>query len=163
MNIYTRILAFHFMKPVLPAPVTMTAKSNGDAIDEATRLLAPAETSPATKTFAGLGESREEERNNGYASYGTQLPETGDEESQVIPPEQDELYNYTQVLQVVVVLLIGMFVSNADGSLVMATHPLIASEFNDLEDSSWLFISFSLAGAATQGLVREGPIVLIMW
>lgn len=34
----------------------------------------------------------------------------------------------------------------------MATHPVIASEFGDLEDSSWLFISFMLAGAATQSL-----------
>lgn len=49
--------------------------------------------------------------------------------------------------------VVGVFTSNADASLVMATHPVIASEFGDLEDSSWLFISFMLAGAATQSLV----------
>ncbi len=44
--------------------------------------------------------------------------------------------------------------SNADGSLLLATHPVIASEFNDLPDSSWLITSFVLASAATQTLVR---------
>ncbi|OTB13597.1 hypothetical protein K445DRAFT_64214, partial [Daldinia sp. EC12] len=50
------------------------------------------------------------------------------------------------------ILVIGVFTGNADGSLVIATHPVIASEFNDLENSTWLFISFLLAGAATQSL-----------
>jgi uncharacterized membrane protein YoaK (UPF0700 family) len=47
----------------------------------------------------------------------------------------------------------GAFTANADGSLVMATHPIIGSEFNDLENSSWLFIGFMLAGCATQAVV----------
>ena len=47
----------------------------------------------------------------------------------------------------------GIFVAHADGSILMATHPVIASEFNDLGNSSWLIISFTLAGAATQTLV----------
>jgi hypothetical protein len=51
----------------------------------------------------------------------------------------------------------GVFTSNADGSLVLATHPVIASEFNVLGDSSWLFISFALAGACTQTLVSRPP------
>lgn len=42
---------------------------------------------------------------------------------------------------------------NADGSILLATHPIIASEFNDLGNSSWLITSFTLAGAATQTLV----------
>lgn len=48
---------------------------------------------------------------------------------------------------------IGIFVANADGSLLLATHPVIASEFHDMANSSWLIISFALAGAATQTLV----------
>ncbi|KAI1810241.1 major facilitator superfamily transporter [Poronia punctata] len=56
------------------------------------------------------------------------------------------------VAQVVGALLIGVFTSNVDGSLVLATHPVISSEFGNLEDSSWLFISFWLAGSATQSL-----------
>ena len=43
----------------------------------------------------------------------------------------------------------GGFISNADGSLLMATHPVIASEFNALDDSSWLLTSFALASAST--------------
>lgn len=60
------------------------------------------------------------------------------------------------VLKIVAILVVGMFTSNADGSLVLATHPTIASEFNDLEDSSWLFTAFVLAGAATQTIVSIG-------
>ncbi len=48
----------------------------------------------------------------------------------------------------------GIFVGNADGSILLATHAIIASEFNDLKNSSWLITSFALAGAATQALVR---------
>ncbi|KAI0520684.1 major facilitator superfamily transporter [Xylaria bambusicola] len=64
----------------------------------------------------------------------------------------EERYSRAFVAQVVGALLIGVFTSNVDGSLVLATHPVISSEFHDLEDSSWLFISFWLAGAATQSL-----------
>ncbi|KAM5341171.1 hypothetical protein ACJ41O_015280 [Fusarium nematophilum] len=68
------------------------------------------------------------------------------------PPREEEpkLYSNSFIARVVIALLIGVFTSNADGSLVLATHPVIASEFGDLEDSSWLFISFMLAGAASQ-------------
>lgn len=51
------------------------------------------------------------------------------------------------------ICIIGQFTSNADASLVMATHSVIASEFYDFEDSSWLFISFMLAAVATQSIV----------
>ena len=50
------------------------------------------------------------------------------------------------------IMTLGGFVSNADGSLLLATHPIIASEFNALSDSSWLITSFGLALAATQPL-----------
>jgi MFS family permease len=54
--------------------------------------------------------------------------------------------------RIVCVLLIGSFISNADSSLLWATHPLIASEFNALHDSSWLIASFALAQAVSQPL-----------
>jgi MFS family permease len=44
-------------------------------------------------------------------------------------------------------LLISFF--NADHSLVLATHPTIASDTHALEWSNWLFTSFGLASAAT--------------
>ena len=64
------------------------------------------------------------------------------------PPKEGA--SFGTLARVVLVLMIGVFVSNADGSLMLATHPVIASEFNDLESSSWLFAGFVLASAATQ-------------
>ncbi|KKF96748.1 Arylsulfatase [Ceratocystis platani] len=52
--------------------------------------------------------------------------------------------------QIVMVMVLAVFVYNADGSLVLATHTTIASEFDSLESSSWIFTAFGLAGAATQ-------------
>ncbi|KAF2451016.1 MFS general substrate transporter [Karstenula rhodostoma CBS 690.94] len=57
---------------------------------------------------------------------------------------------HTSIRQVVLVLLIGVFISNADGSILLAVHPTIASEFDALHDSSWLLTSFGLAAAAMQ-------------
>ncbi|TDZ24827.1 Vacuolar membrane amino acid uptake transporter fnx2 [Colletotrichum orbiculare MAFF 240422] len=65
---------------------------------------------------------------------------------------QHERTPTSAVIKIVLILLVGTFTANADGSLVMATHPTIASEFDDLENSSWLFVAFALAGAATQAL-----------
>ncbi|EYB30290.1 hypothetical protein FG05_07720 [Fusarium graminearum] len=61
----------------------------------------------------------------------------------------------TAVFKIVLVLIIGSFTASADGSLVLATHPTIASEFNALSASNWLFVSFNLAGAATQAVVGK--------
>lgn len=65
---------------------------------------------------------------------------------------------------------VAVFVVNADHSLVLATHPRIASEFNALEWSSWLFTSFGLAGAAMQAVFGKlsdiygrKPIILISY
>jgi hypothetical protein len=54
----------------------------------------------------------------------------------------------------------GIFVAHADGSILLATHPIIASEFNDLENSSWLITGFALAGAATQTLVSCSQLLI---
>ncbi|KAK4152204.1 major facilitator superfamily domain-containing protein [Chaetomidium leptoderma] len=78
-------------------------------------------------------------------------PRTEDEESQG-QGEVEEGIGRSQVARIISVLLIGIFVAHADGSILLATHPIIASEFNDLENSSWLITSFGLAGAATQTL-----------
>ncbi|KAK3320358.1 major facilitator superfamily domain-containing protein [Cercophora scortea] len=56
----------------------------------------------------------------------------------------------SQVVKIIGVLLIGIFVGHADSSILLATHGIIASEFNSLENSTWLITSFTLAGAATQ-------------
>ncbi|KAI1173450.1 major facilitator superfamily transporter [Nemania sp. FL0916] len=61
----------------------------------------------------------------------------------------------SSLVQIVAVIMIGLFTSNIDGSLILAIHPRIASEFNALEDSSWLFVSFLLGGVATQVLYAK--------
>ncbi|KAH7396957.1 putative major facilitator superfamily transporter [Phaeosphaeria sp. MPI-PUGE-AT-0046c] len=50
------------------------------------------------------------------------------------------------------VLMIGVFVSQADTSLVLATYGKISSEFNDLESGSWLLSSYMLAMCVSQPL-----------
>lgn len=65
-----------------------------------------------------------------------------------------ELPGRRHVAKTIAILLIGILVAEIDGSIVMATHPLIASEFNDLANSTWLITGFALAGAVTQPLVR---------
>ncbi|KAG5659510.1 hypothetical protein KAF25_002069 [Fusarium avenaceum] len=64
----------------------------------------------------------------------------------------DETLDRGAILRIVLILLIAVFVFNADHSLVLATHPSIGSEFDALDWSSWLFTGFSLAGAATQAV-----------
>ncbi|OAL50141.1 MFS general substrate transporter [Pyrenochaeta sp. DS3sAY3a] len=50
------------------------------------------------------------------------------------------------------ILLIGVFISQADTSLVLATYGKISSEFNDLERGSWLLSSYMLAMCVSQPL-----------
>ncbi|KAN0099992.1 MFS general substrate transporter [Hyaloscypha variabilis] len=53
---------------------------------------------------------------------------------------------------VISILLIGVFIANADTSLVLVTSGTISSEFNDLENAGWLITSYTLAMCATQSL-----------
>ncbi|KAK7424656.1 hypothetical protein QQZ08_008539 [Neonectria magnoliae] len=86
---------------------------------------------------------------NGYGATVVDCEGSSDTEP---PVPETKTYSNSHIAKVVAALLIGVFASSTDSSLVLATHPIIASEFGDLEDSSWLFISFMLAGAATQSL-----------
>ncbi|KAI9650714.1 hypothetical protein NHQ30_000737 [Ciborinia camelliae] len=52
-------------------------------------------------------------------------------------------------------LLIGVFMSYADGTLVLATYGTIASEFRALSDASWLTTSYSLAMCAVQPITGK--------
>lgn len=49
-------------------------------------------------------------------------------------------------------LLIGVFMSQADATLVLATYGTISSEFNDLESGSWLISAYVLAQSCAQPL-----------
>lgn len=50
------------------------------------------------------------------------------------------------------VLLIGVFLSQADTMLILANYPLIASELSDLSAGSWLLTAYMLAQCAAQPL-----------
>ncbi|KAK6443061.1 hypothetical protein LTR95_000776 [Oleoguttula sp. CCFEE 5521] len=50
------------------------------------------------------------------------------------------------------VLLLGVFVANADASLVLATYGRVSSEFHDLDSGSWLVSAYVLAQCAVQPL-----------
>ncbi|KAK3291893.1 major facilitator superfamily domain-containing protein [Chaetomium fimeti] len=110
-----------------------------DANGHGTVSVSAAEV-PAQRSLAGNG------TNGSILKAGTD-----DEESQG-EGETEEGIDRSHVARIISVLLIGIFVAHADGSILLATHPIIASEFNDLENSSWLITGFALAGAATQTL-----------
>lgn len=117
-------------------------------------------------TESGSGDSNEDDHGHGHSRRTPSFTESMSTDTSLLldieaeaasaqtpqnlsPPKEDES-NFGTILRVVLVLMIGVVVSNADGSLMLATHPVIASEFNDLESSSWLFNGFILASAATQ-------------
>jgi hypothetical protein len=120
-------------------------------------LAAIPEASTASDTSSLMDSDSESDDSSLPAAYGIYSPNGSDLEARrelANPkPRLKQGHQQATILQVILVLLIGVFTSNADGSLVLATHPVIASEFQVLADSSWLFISFALAGAATQTLV----------
>ncbi|KAF5005271.1 hypothetical protein FDECE_8257 [Fusarium decemcellulare] len=89
-------------------------------------------------------------------------------ENQRLNDDDSEFLERGAVLRIVLILLIAVFVFNADHSLVLATHPSIGSEFDALDWSSWLFTGFSLAGAATQAVFGKlgdiyGRKPVILW
>jgi hypothetical protein len=57
----------------------------------------------------------------------------------------------------------GVFISNGDTSLVLATNGAIASEFKDLDHSGWLLTGFMLAMCATQPLVSKAECHAYSW
>jgi MFS family permease len=119
---------------------------------DATTPLLPQSTATSSSSLAiPAGQARNDPINNDQLrKYQS---EQYDEETSVqTNPNPVADATFLSVGRIVCVLLIGSFISNADGSLLMATHPIIASEFNALHDSSWLLVSFALAQAVSQPL-----------
>ncbi|KAK8041478.1 Vacuolar membrane amino acid uptake transporter fnx2 [Apiospora phragmitis] len=110
-------------------------------------LFKPDETTSLLSCESGHRDSDNDAQTNDVISSDT--------ESNVSKAQTQQRIPSLTVLKVVLVLLVGTFTANGDGSLVLATHPTIASEFDCLSASSWLFVSFSLAGAATQTLTSN--------
>ncbi|EXJ54204.1 hypothetical protein A1O7_09541 [Cladophialophora yegresii CBS 114405] len=67
-------------------------------------------------------------------------------------PSGDEPSSALTIWTVVPVSLLGVFVANLDGSLIIASSQQIASEFDALSSASWLVTSFVLALCASQPL-----------
>jgi hypothetical protein len=57
------------------------------------------------------------------------------------------------IMSIIAVLLIGVFLSQADTSLVLSSYGRIASEFDELDAGSWLLSSYMLAMCVAQPLV----------
>ncbi|KAI0175846.1 MFS general substrate transporter [Hypoxylon sp. FL1284] len=124
--------------------------------DETTRLLR-SDTSSAVSDDGSSHSSRSSAQNSHppTALYGAiAKPDEEEQRESDIAPGVSAQASYSNgfITRVVIALLVGVFTASADSSLVIATHPIIGSEFDDLENSPWLFISFLLAGAATQAL-----------
>ncbi|KAF9885035.1 hypothetical protein FE257_000766 [Aspergillus nanangensis] len=67
--------------------------------------------------------------------------------------DDDNDHNEKQgVFGILAVLFMGVFISQADTSLILATYGPIASEFNRLKDASWLLSSYILAMCVAQPL-----------
>ncbi|KAF9892941.1 hypothetical protein FE257_000533 [Aspergillus nanangensis] len=96
------------------------------------------------------------ERETSYQSASTStLPEgnRSDEENTFLPKVKStaELAQpVTSVITIVAVLLLGEFISNADGTLVMASAGKISSEFRQLQHASWLSTAYTLGVCTAQ-------------
>ncbi|CZT44585.1 related to multidrug resistance protein fnx1 [Rhynchosporium secalis] len=121
-----------------PTISTLTSDSSGYiGVSEQTSLLSKHSRDPDHKGADSEIDSEEEEDRSGYED------EDDDEVLSVQAPGES-------VIAIVGLLMIGVFVSNADGSLVLASYGTISSDFGALADASWLTTSYSLASCAVQ-------------
>ncbi|OAX81258.1 hypothetical protein ACJ72_04397, partial [Emergomyces africanus] len=79
-------------------------------------------------------------------------PQLTDEES---VSEHDDSPKQQSIMGILSVLLIGVFVSQADTSLILATNGEIASKFDSLDKASWLMTSFILAMCVSQPMYGQ--------
>lgn len=66
-----------------------------------------------------------------------------------------ETSNPKNVISILSLLLIGVFISSADSTLVMATYTTISSEFRAFGDAAWLTTSYVLGSCALQPIVGK--------
>ncbi|EPE32005.1 MFS general substrate transporter [Glarea lozoyensis ATCC 20868] len=105
--------------------------SSDSAPDERTPLLADGRSSGKKRALSDP-ESCTCQSSNGDSSSTTDTPK-----------------NITGVISI---LLLGVFIANADVSLVLATSGTISSEFDQLGNAGWLITSYTLAMCAAQSL-----------
>lgn len=109
------------------------------------------ETSPALSEHTPLL-VRTAEPTSAYESIATSTTADGPLEQSNVPEEERKPKH---VFGIIGLLLIGVFVSSADGSLVITTYAGISSEFGALESAVWLSTSYTLAMCSVQGIVGK--------
>lgn len=70
-------------------------------------------------------------------------------------PDEQDVKPAKGVVAIISLLLIGVFMSNADSTLVMTTYTTISSEFNAFNNAAWLTTSYTLAAAAFQPILGK--------
>ncbi|KAF4627684.1 hypothetical protein G7Y89_g10464 [Cudoniella acicularis] len=85
-----------------------------------------------------------------YSSSDTDV-EAGSCDSPLLD-KSPEPENPRNIAGVISILLLGVFVANADVSLVLATSGTISSEFDQLGSAGWLITSYTLAMCAVQSM-----------
>ncbi|EPE29007.1 MFS general substrate transporter [Glarea lozoyensis ATCC 20868] len=93
---------------------------------------------PATTATERTSLLENTQRDDDESTLG-ETPDTSD------PPRAPTSFGVLAVL-----LIGGAFISNSDGSLVLATYGNISSHFNDFESGRWLLTSAMLASCAAQ-------------
>lgn len=108
--------------------------------DERTSLLANDRSNTLYQTLSRISEPAE-----------PALP-PDDTDTNAILNKDAPASSSTNVWATLSVLLVGVFISQTDASLVMAVYAKVASEFNDLDSGSWLMSAYILAQCVAQPL-----------
>ncbi|KAN0099173.1 efflux pump antibiotic resistance protein [Hyaloscypha variabilis] len=87
------------------------------------------------------------------ASSTTKLPAS--EEADNVEVDGGGIPQKHSAAAVLSLLLIGVFIASADGSLIIATAPTISSHFSQLESASWLLTSYALSQSAAQPILAK--------
>lgn len=124
--------------------------------DETTQLLFRSSVNDGK--ILGLTATVNQVQGSTFESGADERQQTGSERDTLllrdVLTEPHDKPNTTQpsVYATVAVLLIGVFISQTDTSLMLATYGNIASTFGDLELGSWLISSYILAQCVAQPL-----------
>ncbi|KAI9374313.1 major facilitator superfamily domain-containing protein [Aspergillus egyptiacus] len=125
--------------------------------------MAPAPAQPDETTPLDPGDPK-------YQVIVTASTKFTDEESDAVPESLSKppVEVLTSVGSIIAVLLLGEFISNADGTLVMAATARISSEFNSLQGAAWLSTGYTLGVCVAQPMYGKlsdiyGRKPLLLW